>query len=445
MSRQDEVLRQLSEIIDPDLGQDIVTLGFIKELEITDGTVSFEIELTTPACPVKEEFRKTADSLVRQLPWVEAVDIRMTAQKAAPRSNDSMKGLAGVKNIIAISSCKGGVGKSTVAVNFAYSLARTGAKVGLFDADVYGPSLPSMVSVQDTDIYQQNSLIQPLEYEGVSLMSFGFINSEDEAAIMRGPMVSQVISQLLGGVDWGNLDYLIIDFPPGTGDIQLTLMQSVQISAAVIVTTPQNLSFVDVVKGIQMFDKLKVPTVACVENMSYFMCGNCDTKHRLFGTGAGRRLQEMYGFRHSFEIPVVTALSEMGDTGIPVVVKEPNGELAKIYSDISSSAVREISRIQFGKENNPTVEFVEGKGISVKSASEEKFISPKALRASCRCAACVEEFSGEQILDKESVSDCIKPTGIHPMGNYAISVQWSDGHTSSVYPYDILRDFESCQ
>ncbi|NQZ60253.1 MAG: P-loop NTPase, partial [Lentisphaeraceae bacterium] len=186
MSQKDEVLKQLSEIIDPDLGQDIVTLGFIKDLSIEGGVVAFEIELTTPACPVKEEFRKTADRLVRELPWVDAVDIRMTAQAAKPRSNDSMKGLKGVKNIIAISSCKGGVGKSTVAVNFAYSLARTGASVGIFDADVYGPSLPSMVKVEDHDIYQQNGLLVPLEFENVKLMSFGFVNTEDEAAIMRG-------------------------------------------------------------------------------------------------------------------------------------------------------------------------------------------------------------------------------------------------------------------
>ncbi|NQZ57492.1 MAG: P-loop NTPase, partial [Lentisphaeraceae bacterium] len=249
-------------------------------------------------------------------------------------------------------------------------------------------------------------------------------------------------SQLLGGVDWGDLDYLIIDFPPGTGDILLTLMQSVEISAAVIITTPQNLSFIDVVKGIQMFDKLKVPTVACVENMSYYMCGNCDTKHRLFGSGALHRLKEMYGFKNSFEIPVVEELSAMGDTGIPVVVQDPNGSLARIYSDITSSVVREVSRIQFSKEVNPVVKFEEGRGIHVKSPTIDKWISPRALRADCRCAACIEEFSGEQILDKKSIAEDIVPTSLHPMGNYAISVVWSDGHTSSVYPYEVLTGFE---
>jgi Mrp family chromosome partitioning ATPase/DUF971 family protein len=440
MSKNEEVLNKLKNIIDPDLGQDIVTLGFIKELDIDGGSVSFSIELTTPACPVKDEFKRRADELVRELSWVQDVAITMTAQAGSGRSNTNMKGLEKVKNIIGVYSCKGGVGKSTVAVNMAYSLARTGAKVGIFDADIYGPSLPSMVTVDDTGIYEQAGMLVPLEYEKVKLMSFGFVNAESEAAIMRGPMVTQVISQLLGGVGWGELDYLIIDFPPGTGDIQLTLLQTVEFSAAVMVTTPQNLSFVDVVKGIQMFDTLKVPIVACVENMSHFVCDSCDKKHKMFGAGALRRLQEMYGFRNSFEIPVIEALSTMGDTGVPSLVADPNGQIAKIYSDISSSVVREVSRLKFGKVKNPEVEFITGKGIRIKSESEEHFLDAKTVRGECRCAACIEEFTGEQILDKAAILDDIKPTNISPMGNYAVSVLWSDGHSSSVYPYELLMN-----
>ena len=440
MSQEEDVLNKLKNIIDPDLGQDIVTLNFIKELKIDGGSVSFAIELTTPACPVKDEFKRQAISLVSELSWVENVDVTMTAQPATPRSNTSLKGLGGVKNVIGVYSCKGGVGKSTVAVNLACSLARTGAKVGIFDADVYGPSLPSMVSIKDTDIYQQEGMLVPLEYENMKVMSFGFVNSEQEAAIMRGPMVSQVISQLLGGVAWGELDYLIIDFPPGTGDVQLTLLQTVEVTAAVMVTTPQNLSFIDVVKGIQMFDTLKVPIVACVENMSHYICDSCDKKHKLFGSGALRRLQEMYGFKNSFEIPVIEALSEMGDTGIPAVIAEPSGLISKLYSDVSSSVVREISRLKFGQIAKPEVEFVEGKGIKFNYDGDEKFISPRTLRGECRCASCIDEFSGEQILDKDKVSEDIQPTNIHPMGNYAVSVIWSDGHTSSVYPYEILKN-----
>jgi Mrp family chromosome partitioning ATPase/DUF971 family protein len=440
MAEKEDILSKLSNIIDPDLDQDIVTLGFIKELKIDGGAVSFSIELTTPACPVKEEFKRQADSLVRELSWVKDVDITMTAQAGATRSNENMKAMSGIKNIIGVYSCKGGVGKSTVAVNLAYTLAKSGAKVGIFDADVYGPSLPSMVSVEDTDIYQQNNLLVPLEYEGVKLMSFGFVNSESEAAIMRGPMVSQVIGQLLGGVAWGELDYLIIDFPPGTGDIQLTLLQTVQLSAAIMVTTPQNLSFVDVVKGIQMFDKLKVPIIGCVENMSYYNCGNCDTKHKLFGSGAKRRLQEMYGFRNSFEIPVIESLSTMGDTGVPSVVAEPAGLVSKIYSDITSSVVREVSRLKYGKVEAPKIQFVKEKGIVVSTEKGEYCLSPKLVRGECCCAACIHEFTGEQILDKVNVPDSIAPSNIAPMGNYAVSIQWNDGHTSSVYPYESLLE-----
>lgn len=440
MSQEEDVLNKLKNIIDPDLGRDIVTLNFIKDLKIEGGSVSFAIELTTPACPVKDEFKRQAVSLVSELPWVDSVDVSMTAQPSKPRSNASLKGLGGVKNVIAVYSCKGGVGKSTVAVNLACSLARTGAKVGIFDADVYGPSLPSMVSIEDTDIYQQDGMLVPLEYENMKIMSFGFVNSEQEAAIMRGPMVSQVISQLLGGVGWGDLDYLVIDFPPGTGDIQLTLLQTVEVTAAVMVTTPQNLSFIDVVKGIQMFDTLKVPIVACVENMSHYICDSCDKKHKLFGTGALRRLQEMYGFKNSFEIPVIEALSEMGDTGIPAVISEPAGLVSKLYSDVSSSVVREISRLKFGQIPKPEVEFVQEKGIRFKYDGSEKFISPKDLRAECRCAKCIDEFSGEQLLDKATIPENIQPSNIHPMGNYAVSVIWSDGHTSSVYPYEILKN-----
>jgi Mrp family chromosome partitioning ATPase/DUF971 family protein len=439
MTQEEQVLNKLSVIIDPDLGQDIVSLGFIKELKIDAGKVSFSIELTTPACPVKEEFRQQAEALVESLEWVSLVEVTMTAQKGSPKSNKNMKGLSGVKNVIGVYSCKGGVGKSTVAVNLAYSLARTGAKVGIFDADIYGPSLPSMVNVEDTSIYQQDNLLVPLEYKDVKLMSFGFVNTESEAAILRGPMVSQVISQLLGGVGWGELDYLVIDFPPGTGDIQLTLLQTIEINASVIVTTPQNLSFIDVVKGIQMFDTLKVPTVACVENMSYYICGSCDEKHRLFGSGALRRLKEMYGFKHSFEIPVMEKLSEMGDTGVPLVVSEPDGLAAKLYSDLTSSVVRELSRMKFTKKELPTVEHVPGKGISYVEGGVERYVAPKVLRSECRCAVCIEEFTGEQLLDKESIPESVQPTSIAPMGNYAVSVQWSDGHTSSVYPYDVLN------
>ena len=274
MDRKAQVLDKLKGVIDPDLGKDIVTLGFVKDLNIDDtGNVSFNLELTTPACPVKDQFRASCEELLGELDWVGDVAVTMTAQQRK-KPAQSGNGLSQVRHIIAVASCKGGVGKSTVAVNLAFTLSRMGAAVGIFDADVYGPSLPTLVNAPFHGLFQDGDSIIPVEHDGVKLMSFAYAaapQGEGRPAIMRGPMVSQVINQLLTGTGWGELDYLILDMPPGTGDIQLTVAQLVPMSAAVIVTTPQQISFVDVVKGVEMFDQLKIPTIAVVENMSYFM------------------------------------------------------------------------------------------------------------------------------------------------------------------------------
>lgn len=440
MSRESEVLDSMRHIMDPDLGRDIVSLGFIKNLAITDaGHVSFVVELTTPACPVKEHFRSSCIQSVSRLPWVTQVDVTMSA---APRSNplvNQSRGLANVATIIAVSSCKGGVGKSTVAVNLAYALSLLGGKVGLFDADVYGPSLPTMVSPARTELFMENELIVPLEFEGVKLMSFGFATPEGGAAIMRGPMVSQVINQLLTTTNWGELDYLVLDLPPGTGDIQLTLTQLIPITAAVIVTTPQQLSYVDVVKGIQMFDKLKVPTVAVVENMSYFQCPGCGTRHHLFGQGARQRLVDQFGIRNSFEVPLRPEVSRLSDRGTPVVLADREGPAAAPYREIAASVVQEISKLKHGGVARPKVAYKPGTGILVTLATgEQHTVKPADLRKACRCAHCIEEFSGKPLLDPATVSDSVYPRSMQPMGNYAVAVTWSDGHSSSIYPYETI-------
>jgi Mrp family chromosome partitioning ATPase/DUF971 family protein len=441
MSRESDVLDSMRHIMDPDLGRDIVALGFIKNLQITDaGQVSFIVELTTPACPVKEHFRSSCIESVSRLPWVTGVNVTMSA---AARSNplvNKSRGLEKVATIVAVSSCKGGVGKSTVAVNLAYSLSLLGGKVGLFDADVYGPSLPTMVSPARTELFMDDDLIVPLEYEGVKLMSFGYANQGGGAAIMRGPMVTQVINQLLTTTNWGELDYLVLDLPPGTGDIQLTLTQLIPITAAVIVTTPQQLSYVDVVKGIQMFDKLKVPTVAVVENMSYFQCPGCGTRHHLFGQGARARLVEQFGIRNSYEIPLRPEVSRLSDRGTPVVLADRDGDAAAPYREIAASVVQEISKLQHGGVTRPKVAYKPGTGILVTAASgATSVVVPAELRKACRCAHCIEEFSGKPLLDPASVSESVYPRSMQPMGNYAIAVTWSDGHASSIYPYETIQ------
>ena len=286
--REQQVLDALKNVIDPDFGENIVNCGFVKVLKATeDGQVAIVLELTTPACPVKDEFNRLSKEFVRRLEWVKEVDVIMTA---APKSNmldvpEAPPGLRGVKNIIAISSCKGGVGKSTTCVNLAMTLMQMGAKVGIFDADVYGPSLPTMVSPEFEKLeMSKDGAITPVEFEGVKIVSFGYAGQG--SAIMRGPMVSGLVNQLLTTSEWGELDYLLLDMPPGTGDIHLTLGQVVPITAAVVVTTPQKLAFIDVDKGVRMFAKLEVPCVCVVENMSTFT-GDDGKVYRPFGKGSG--------------------------------------------------------------------------------------------------------------------------------------------------------------
>ena len=443
MDREQQVLNALRVIIDPDLGKDIVTLNFIKNLKIDEDKVAFTVELTTPACPIKERFKTECERVVKELDWVESVVVTMSARSSGPRSGLEARagGLSGVQNILAVSSCKGGGGKSTTAVNLAYSLAATGARVGIFDADIYGPSLPVLVRPETTELYQRNELIQPLEWEGVKLMSFGFIPKQpgSDAAIMRGPMVTQVINQLLTGTEWGDLDYLVLDLPPGTGDVQLTLTQVVPITAAVIVTTPQQLSFIDVVKGIQMFEKLKVPTVAVIENMSWFQPEPDGEKYYLFGKGAKRQLVEEYGFEHAYEIPVLPELAESSDAGRPVAVAARDSVISQIYRDISGRVVQEISKLNFGEDTKPRLSYNPERGIIMKLYDgTEHCFNPVDVRMACRGANTVDEFTGELLIKREDIPEDLFPQKMAPMGNYAVAVEWSHGQGNSIYPYDLL-------
>ena len=352
--------------------------------------------------------------------------------------------LAGVQRILAVSSCKGGVGKSTTAVNLALSLHRYGLRVGLLDADVYGPSLPTLLRPEDPQLFQNaEGLIRPLDAHGLKVLSFGWVDPEQNrgAAILRGPMVSQVVSQLATRVEWGELDYLVIDFPPGTGDIQLTLTQQLPINGAVIVTTPQNLSFVDVVKGIQMFDTVKVPTVSVVENMSYYSCTGCGEKQRIFGEGAREKLITQFGFKHTMEFPLDTRLSEMSDAGIPLVVAEPEDPVSQLYYTLAEQVHGELNRLGAEDAGIPTLSYNVGQNCEL-TYPDGKIIEipPFELRFACRCASCVSENTGEQLIKREDLDPDVYPTEILPVGRYAASVKWSDEHRSSIYPYEYLEE-----
>lgn len=339
---QDAVLDALRQIVDPDFGKDIVTLGFVKDIRISNGEVSCTIELTTPACPVKEEFRQRAEYLISGIPGVRKTNINMTS-RVASHAPQGKQPVPGVRNIIAVASGKGGVGKSTTAVNLAVALAQTGAKTGLLDADIYGPSVPSMMGLAGRKPKVGENTIMPLSNYDVLTMSIGYLVEEDQAMIWRGPIVSGALMQLLTDVQWGELDYLVIDLPPGTGDIQLTLAQKIPVTGAIIVTTPQDIALLDCRRGIEMFKKVNVPTLGIVENMSVFICPHCGEASHIFAEGGAEKLADSYQTEVLARVPLDTRIRENGDAGTPIVASLPDSDEAMIYRNMAGEVARKIS------------------------------------------------------------------------------------------------------
>ncbi len=346
---EEAVLKALSNVQEPDLGKDLVTLNMVKDITIKGNEVSFTIILTTPACPMKDMMRTASENAIKILVNKEAVvTVNFTANTTSTRK-DNQQVLGGVKNIIAVVSGKGGVGKSTIAANLALALAEGGATVGLMDADIYGPSVPMMFGVRGERPQMKDvngkGMIVPLKKYGISLISIGLLVDEKNAVVWRGPMASSAIRQFITDVDWGNLDYLIIDMPPGTGDIHLTLMQTVPVTGVVIVTTPQNVALADAKKAIAMFGQaqINVPIIGLVENMAYFTPAELpDNKYYLFGKEGGMRLAEEYDLPFLGQIPLVQSIMEGGDNGLPAMVG--NDALSQnAFRGFVSSAVRNIA------------------------------------------------------------------------------------------------------
>jgi len=338
-----QVLDALRAVQDPDLHKDIVTLGFIKDLRICAGSIAFSIELTTPACPVKDQMKAEAEKAVRAIPGVHEVAIEMTAQVTASRPVLGDKGMIpGVKNVIAVSSGKGGVGKSTVAVNLACALAKTGANVGILDADVYGPNVPLMLGVTGEPTVIDKRII-PFKAHGLQIISMGLLVAEDQAVIWRGPMLHSAIRQFLFEVAWDNLDYLVVDLPPGTGDAQLSLSQSAHLMGAVIVTTPQDVSVLDVKKAIRMFQTVNVPILGVIENMSWFSPPGSTERHYLFGEGGGKIIEEQFGVPLLGQIPLEVKVREGGDGGEPIVMAAPETESAQAIAALAGRLAQRVS------------------------------------------------------------------------------------------------------
>ena len=351
----------LSAIKDPDLGRDVVSLGMIKDLVIApEGAVKFTFELTTPACPVRDRFHTMAEELVGALPGVTVVDVKMTAN-VRPAFGNRPAGsemLPGVKQTIAVASGKGGVGKSTVAVNLAASLVRTGARVGLLDADIYGPSIPGLTGVHEQPrvVEKPNSKgemqkrLVPLEAWGIKMMSIGFIAGESTTAMVwRGPMVSRAIEQMMQDVDWGELDYLVIDLPPGTGDASLTIGQAIPLTGVAIVATPQDVAVDIAVKALQMFRQLNVTVLGLIENMSWFTCPDCGKQHHPFGHGGAERVAQCLGVFFLGVLPLETEIRIEADKGTPIVVAAPESEGAKAFTAIASQLAARTSIQSFRK------------------------------------------------------------------------------------------------
>ncbi len=430
MTNEKQILEALKQIIDPDFNKDIVSLGFVQNIK-TGENVSFDIALTTPACPVKDEFKKQAENLVKALPGVKNVIVNMTTQprKTGNTPQNIQTGLNDIGSIIAVSSCKGGVGKSTMAAYLAIELANRGYKVGLVDADIHGPSIPALFNYQHVDMYvnQQKQFI-PLEWNKLKIMSFGFLLGE-APAVMRGPMVTQYVQQILHNTAWGQLDYLFIDMPPGTGDVQLTITQTVRLSGAVIVTTRQTLSLVDVARGILMFEKVNVPILGIIENMSYFICDNCDKKHYIFGGSEQTSLNERFGLETLAEIPLLPQFT--GKITEPISNSFVMNAVDKVVMALGRNSIlqKQVPEIKFDAKTT-TLKWPDGEAITV---------SNRALRLSCRCALCMNEMTGKLILKEEDIPADIAPTKISPLGNYALGIDWNDGHTSGIYPYRTIR------
>lgn len=339
-----DIMQALDKVNDPELGKSLTSLNMIKDARVDDGVVSLTLELTTPACPMKSQIKKAVEDALLEVPGVDRVDVTLGARVPQRSGIAQKRRIPGVKHIILVASGKGGVGKSTVSVNVAVALARFGAKTALLDADVYGPSIPIMMGIKERP-QSDGEMIIPIERFGVKTMSIGFLIPQDKAVIWRGPMVMKAVEQLLHEVRWGETDYLVIDMPPGTGDTQLTIAQSVPVSGAVIVTTPQDVALADAEKGINMFNEVQIPIIGVVENMSYFICAHCNERTDIFSHGGGKQTADKLCAPFLGEIPIDSSIRAASDAGEPIVSVDLESPQSRAFLNVAQKIAARISVI----------------------------------------------------------------------------------------------------
>jgi ATP-binding protein involved in chromosome partitioning len=367
----DQVLSSLKMVVDPELHKDIVSMGMVKDIVINDSKLAFTLELTTPACPFNTDIEQEVRNTIANL-GINQLDLKVTARVMEGRAINMDELLPGVKNILAVASGKGGVGKTTVSVNLALALAKTGAKVGLLDADIYGPSVPLMMGLKASPQVINNKM-QPPVSNGVKVISMGFFYEQSQqAGIYRGPIISGIVKQFLTDVAWDELDYLIIDLPPGTGDAPLTLAQTIPITGILIVTTPQDVAMNVAVKAIGMFNKLNVPIVGVIENMSYLECPHCNEKIHTFGKGGGQRVSEQYNIPFIGEIPLHHQIMEGSDVGNPVLISHPNSNQSHVFSKVAKTIAGRISVIASEMQTQADSESSQQESINESSSPETR-------------------------------------------------------------------------
>ncbi|MCX8065589.1 MAG: P-loop NTPase [Candidatus Hydrogenedentes bacterium] len=427
---RNNIISVLKTVIDPDLNKDIVSAGFVKNVDFSEnGKVSLTIELTIPTCPLQNKFKQEIEDKLKAIVGIREVEIKFTSRKHLLTQRTTIN-REQIQNIIAVSACKGGVGKSTVSAFLARALQRRNQRVGLLDLDIYGPSLPTLLNLSSPEVIMLGEKIIPVEVNGLKTMSLGYLLG-DSPAVLRGPLASNYVIQILRQTEWEHLDFLIIDLPPGTGDIQITLVQQVSLDGALIVTTPHTLSLVDVARGILMFEKVQVPVLGIIENMSFFECDNCGKKHHIFGKGIDS-LQNRFGITTLAQIPILKNFWDASkrDSGI---------EYETIWEELVEKLLREIGKRRANILKSPRIETTDK---IMKVFWEDSTISEiplVELRRACKCAYCVDELTNKPLLNPNTTPPNITILEINQLGHYAISVAWSDGHTSSIYPWDYLK------